>query len=252
MAVDGTLASGERQEKLLATLEATGTVRIKDAALDLGVSEMTIRRDLDELERSHDIRRVRGGATSPGLRPFVGRERQNVRAKARIAEKLARLVPTHGNIAIDSSSTVLRLIPMLEASEDQFIATNGLKTVEALISRGVGRPLLSGGEPNSDEGLLLGPIACAAARALTYTRYFFSANAVHPRIGVTDLTIEGSEIKQAFASMSGELVLAADSTKLGRVSTAVSFDLRQVDFLVTELEPNDPLLAEFSELTEIL
>lgn len=252
MTVEGTLESSERQEKLLEEISSTGSVRIKEAAIDLGVSEMTIRRDLDELERTHDIRRVRGGATSPGLRPFTGREQENTRAKARIAEKLAALVPSHGNIALDSSSTVLRMVPSLTASADQFIVTNGLKTADAVMSRKVGRPILTGGEPNSDEGLLLGPIACASARALTYTRYFFSANAVHPRVGITDLSLEGAEIKHAFASMSGELVLAVDSSKLGRVSTAVSFEMRQVDYLVTELEPSHPLLAEFAGLVEIL
>jgi DeoR family fructose operon transcriptional repressor len=252
VAIEGTLESNERQEKLLASLAAGGTIRIKEAALELGVSEMTIRRDLDELERAYDIRRVRGGATSPGLRPFAGREQQNVKAKIRIAQKLSTLVPAHGNIALDSSSTLMSLVPLLAPSSDQFVVTNGLKTADALTARGSGRTILTGGEPNSDEGLLLGPLACATARALTYTRYFFSANAVHPRIGVTDLSLEGVEIKQAFASMSGELVLAVDSSKIGRVSTAVTFDLRQVDYLVTELDPADPRLAEYRELTEVL
>lgn len=252
MAVEGTLESSERQEKLLAELSNSGSIRIRDAALDLGVSEMTIRRDLDELERTYDIRRVRGGATSPGVRPFVGRERENTRAKQKIAEKVSKLLPNHGNIAIDSSSTMLQLVPFLMPSPDQFVVTNGLKTVDALTARKAGRPMLTGGEPNNDEGLLLGPIACAGARQLTYTRYFFSANALHPRVGVTDLSLEGAEIKQAFASVSGELVLAVDSSKLGRVSTAVTFELRQIDYLVTELDPGHPLLAEYEGLAEIL
>ncbi|MEA5053831.1 MAG: DeoR/GlpR family DNA-binding transcription regulator [Propionicimonas sp.] len=252
MALDGTLESAQRQERLLNTLWTTGSLRIKDAAVELGVSEMTIRRDLDELERTHDIRRVRGGATSPGVRPFQGREKQNIKAKTRIAEKLTSLIPSHGNIALDSSSTLLRLIPLLEASDDQYIVTNGLRTMDALIARGTGRPVLTGGEPYPDEALLLGPLACATASALAYTRYFCSANAIHPRIGATHLSIEGTAIHQAFASTSGELVLAVDSSKLGGVSTAVSFQLREVDYLVTELDPGDPRLEDFAGLTEIL
>lgn len=252
MAVDGTLESNERHERLLAMLAASGSLRIREAAAELAVSEMTIRRDLDELERTHDVRRVRGGATSPGVRPFSGRAGQNIKAKRRIAEKLATLVPNRGNLALDSSSTLLHLVPLLEVSPEQFIGTNGIQTAETLTVRGAGRVVVTGGEPNADESLYIGPLACATARALTYTRYFFSANAVHPKIGVTDLTIEGSDIKRAFASVSGELVLAADSSKLGRISTSVTLGIGQIDYLVTELDPGDPRLADYVGLTEIL
>lgn len=252
MAVEGTVESSERQERLLASVSAKGSVRIRDAAVEFGVSEMTIRRDLDELERTHDIRRVRGGATSPGVRPFARRDKQNVAAKARIAQKLSGLVPVHGNIALDSSSTVMHLVPSLNLSTDQYVVTNGLRMVDALVAKGVGRPILTGGEPHRDDGLLQGPIACASARAFAYTRYFFSANAVDTGVGVTELTLDGAEIKKAFASTSGELVLAVDSSKLGGVSTAISFSLRQIDYLVTELDPSDSRLDGYRDLTELV
>ena len=86
-------------------------MRIDRLATEFGVSEMTIRRDLDEPEALGVARRIRGGAVAMGPEPFAERHRHNARAKARIAGKLLDLVPNRGTIAFDASSTVYRLPP---------------------------------------------------------------------------------------------------------------------------------------------
>src|SRR6187431_3475092 len=103
------LATEERLERLMLMLATEGSVVIATSALDLDVSEMTIRRDLVELEERGVARRVRGGARAVGPVPFAQRRDTAVRAKARIAAKLAELVPADGVVAFDASSTVMRL-----------------------------------------------------------------------------------------------------------------------------------------------
>src|SRR5207249_3053684 len=98
MSVDGNLATEERLRWLRTRLEADGNVRIAAAAGELAVSEMTIRRDLQELDAMGLARRVRGGAVAVGPAPYAERQRRSARAKARMAAKLLPLVPARGAI----------------------------------------------------------------------------------------------------------------------------------------------------------
>src|SRR4029079_13138229 len=84
-------------------------IRVADLAIELDVSEMTIRRDLDLLVDEGTAARGRGGAVAVGPQGFEERFRRHARAKARIAEKLVDLVGTGGAIGIDASSTMQRL-----------------------------------------------------------------------------------------------------------------------------------------------
>ena len=98
--VRGTLAADERRRWLTERLRAVGSVTLADAAGSLGVSEMTIRRDLGELQERGAARRVRGGAIAMGPRTFAQRRDAAARAKSRIAAKLAELVPVEGAVAL--------------------------------------------------------------------------------------------------------------------------------------------------------
>src|SRR6266508_217515 len=108
----------ERLNLIEQRIRETGTVRIDQLASEFGVSEMTIRRDLDELEALGVARRIRGGAVAVGPEPFAERHRHNARAKARIAGKLLDLIPKRGTIAFDASSTVYRLAAALDGAQD--------------------------------------------------------------------------------------------------------------------------------------
>src|SRR5699024_2847653 len=93
------LAAEERRTWLLQELQASRAVSLVDAATNLGVSEMTVRRDLSNLEKSGVARRVRGGAVYNGPVSFQGRDREHAEAKHLIAEKLLPFVPERGVIA---------------------------------------------------------------------------------------------------------------------------------------------------------
>ena len=106
MATNGTLHAEERRGHLLAALERDGAVQLEQIATELGVSSMTVRRDLDDLESEGLLRRVRGGAVSIlGPRPFSERRAVRSRAKQAIAEKALALIPSSGAIALDASTT---------------------------------------------------------------------------------------------------------------------------------------------------
>ena len=126
------LATEERLAWLRDRLTADGSVTIAEAAAALEVSEMTIRRDIAELEERGVARRVRGGAMPLGPQSFAERTSVRTRAKGQIAAKLVPLIPASGTIALDASSTIMRATAGIDGARDLTILTNGPETFSAL------------------------------------------------------------------------------------------------------------------------
>lgn len=232
-------------------IQERGAVRIDDLAAGFGVSEMTIRRDLDELEALGEARRVRGGAVALGPEAFSQRHRHNVRAKTRIAEKLMRLVPTSGTVALDASTTVYRLAVAIDGARDLTIVSNGPDTFGALTGKPGVTAFLTGGarEPRTDS--LVGPVAVQAAESFTYGLFVCSGAALDPVLGSSEASLAEVAVKKAFASTSTRVVLAADRSKLNTTAQARMFPLADIDLLVTELDSDDPRLDDYRGRVEI-
>ena len=250
--VTGTIASEGRLRWLSDRLEEDGTVTLAAAAEALGVSEMTVRRDLDALEQRGVARRVRGGARAIGPQPFAERRQTAARAKSRIALKLADLVPATGAVAFDASSTVMRLAGTLENARDLTVITNSPDTFAALQGISGVHPLLTGGRLEERTGSLVGPLAARSVAQLAVSTFFASAAAVNPRTGALELAIDEAEVKRAIADGSERVVLAVDGSKLGGDGVAVGLEWDQVDVLVTDLDPDDERLEAYRGLAEIV
>src|SRR5205085_735079 len=132
---------------------------VGEAAEELGVSEMTVRRDLRTLEELGWARRVRGGALPIGPAQLADRQRRRARAKSAIAAKLTRLVPESGALALDASSTVMRAARVLPPVRSLDVITNSVATFAALQNKPGLRPVLTGGTSEPQTGSLVGPLA---------------------------------------------------------------------------------------------
>jgi DeoR family fructose operon transcriptional repressor len=245
------VAVEQRLRWLTERLESSGEVSIPEAAGELGVSEMTVRRDLAELEERGTARRVRGGAVPSGPKPFAERHRTRARAKSQIADKLLDLVPTTGAIAFDASSTVMRLAASISGARDLTVITNGPDTFAALQGRPGVTPILTGGRLDLATGSLVGPIACRSAAQLTVERFFTSAAAIDTRAGATEATLEEAEVKRAFAAGAREVVLAVDTSKLEQRGVAVALDWEDIDVLVTELKADDDRVVPYRSFVRV-
>ncbi|WP_221583525.1 DeoR/GlpR family DNA-binding transcription regulator [Microbacterium sp. G2-8] len=244
---------GEQRRRALAEiLEREGSVQLAEAAAALGVSEMTIRRDLDGLEQEGVARRVRGGATrAVGPRPFGERMGQRRAAKARIAQKVLDLVPAHGAIALDASTTAGVLAEQLGRHEDLLVVTNSWENFGALRRAGTPRATLTGGQADDLTGSLVGPMACRAAAAVRYSTLFASGAGVDVAHGASDVSLEEAQVKLEFARGAERVVLLVDSTKLGNPGMARGLEWGDVALLVTELDVADARLDPYRELVEI-
>lgn len=241
----------ERLEAVRGLVADQGAVRIDQLAADFGVSEMTIRRDLDELEALGLARRVRGGAIALGPEAWAKRHRHNARAKVRIAEKLVPLIPTMGTVAFDASTTIYRLAAAIETARDLVVVTNGWDTFHAMRGTPGVTASVTGGTEEPRTGSLVGPMAVRAAQSFLYDTFFSSAAALDAVFGPSEAALAESEVKRAFGQTSDRVVLAVDHGKLGTRAQARVFDFDDIDLLVTDLDPTDSRLDPFRDIVDI-
>lgn len=228
-----------------------GAVRIDQLAVNFGVSEMTVRRDLDELEALGLARRVRGGAIALGPEAWEQRHQHNARAKSKIAEKLLPLVPSTGTIALDASTTIYRLATAIEKARDLVVVTNGWDTFHSMRGTAGITATLTGGSEEPRTGSLVGPMAIRAAQGFLYDTFFSSAAALDPEFGSSEAALAESEVKRAFSQTSNRIVVAVDQSKLNTRAQARVFEFEQIDLLVTDLDPSDGRLDPYRDLVEI-
>jgi DeoR family transcriptional regulator, fructose operon transcriptional repressor len=237
----------DRLEQIEHRVRTAGRVRVTELAVELAVSEMTIRRDLDLLAEQGMLQRVRGGAVAVGPQPFAQRFSRQARAKERNAAKLAELVGDGGAVGVGASSTIQRLAGHLGRHQELTVVTNGQETFQALQETPGVTVLLTGGQLDRRTGSLVGPLATRAAREVLLRRLFVSAAALDPEHGTSEATLEEAEVKLAMAEVASEVVVAVDATKLGQRAPARGLPPERVHVLVTDLDPGDPRLDPYRD-----
>jgi DeoR family fructose operon transcriptional repressor len=252
MVTTGSTESEQRRKQLLASLEHENVIKLTEAADTLGVSAMTIRRDLADLESEGLLRRVRGGAISViGPRPFEERRSVRSRAKEIIADKALELVPRLGSIAFDASTTVGTMSGKLGPRSGLIVSTNSYPTYATLKGTVGVTPILIGGETEESTDTFVGPLAVQAAQSLRYIRLFASASAVDGTFGTTEVSLAEAQMKQAFAQVSKEIILCVDSSKLDQEAIAAGLDLSKIAVMITELAPGDDRLDAYRGRVEL-
>ncbi|GAA1810682.1 DeoR/GlpR family DNA-binding transcription regulator [Nesterenkonia flava] len=253
MAISSSLDAESRRSRLLEILGAEGRITISDAAETLGVSEMTLRRDLGDLESLGQVRRVRGGAVAP-LQPqsFSERSSKQAAAKRLIAQKAQRLVPREGVCAFDASSTIGVLLSGLSDAADLTVVTNSAENFRAAEDRPGVTPVLVGGHRERRTDSFVGPHASLTAASLHYSAFMTSAAALDAEWGSSEATAGEAALKRVFHEHADITVLLVDSSKLNSRAVARALGLEEVDVLVTELDPSHPRLDAYRPVVELL
>lgn len=252
MTISSSLDAESRRSQLLEILGAEGRITVSVAAGAFGVSEMTLRRDLADLEGMGQLRRVRGGAVAP-LQPrsFTERSRRGAAAKKAIAQKALALVPAQGTCAFDASSTAGVLLSAIGDVAEMTAVTNSAENFEAASGKLGITPVLLGGHRQKTTQSFVGPLADLLASSLQYSKFFTSATAVDSSWGTSEAAAEEAALKRTLRRQADLTILLADSSKLGSRATARALELGEIDVMVTELEPTDPRLADYRGTLEI-
>ncbi len=252
------MAVPDRLDVTLRLVRNAGRASLADLAARLGVSEMTVRRDLDALQARGLVERVRGGAvalTGPeGAAGFTVRAGWQAGLKERIGRTAADLVEPGATVLLDAGTTT---VPVARALADRAAAGGGPFTVavvslpvaEALADRPGIRLLVLGGEVRAGERSLAGPLTAAVLRQLTVDLFVMSIGAADARAGWSEFTLEDAAVKQAGLQQARSTVVVADASKLGVRAFASVAPLSAVGRLVTDAGARDPQLTPAAQDT---
>ena len=245
--------SEARRNELLQLVSARGFVRVTDASDELGVSEVTIRADLTELETRGTVVRVHGGAMLPGAirEPSLesAREQQSL-AKRAIGEHVAGLVRSGDSLFVDVGSTALAVANALVERRDLHdlvVVTNGLSialALEAALPRFT--VIVTGGTLRPLQHSLVNPYASQLLDSLRFDLAIIGCNGVDALAGVTNVNLPETEVKRQVIRVSRRRVLIADGSKLGVTELGVVGPLSDFECLVTagaSAEATGPLEA---------
>ncbi|MFO7249950.1 MAG: DeoR/GlpR family DNA-binding transcription regulator [Actinomycetes bacterium] len=240
----------DRLRAIVDTLRTCDTVTVAELAARHGVSEMTIRRDLDDLARQGVVRRIRGGAMSLLLRgeepPFAVREREAVEEKRRIAAEVAALIADGEAVLLDSGTTALEVARALRERRLTVVPLS-LHAARELAGAPRIRLVLPGGEVRPGELDFIGPLAEKAIRSLRFDTAVIGCCGLSAAHGLTAHDLQEVTIKQAAIESARRVVAATDSGKFTRTAFGAVCPLDRLDVVVTDAgipkEEHDALTA---------
>jgi DeoR/GlpR family transcriptional regulator of sugar metabolism len=240
------MEASERVGQLVEALRRDGRVEVTRTAVEFGVAEMTIRRDLDQLVDRGVARRVRGGAVNLLMRgeelPFAMREVEAVDAKRRIAGIVADLIGDGEAVGLDSGTTALETARAMVARRITVMPLS-LHAATVLAAGAGVRLMMPGGECRPGEQAMVGPLALASIAAVRFDTVVLGCCGVSPEGNVMAHDLGDAAVKQALLASAGRSVLALDGAKFGRGALAVIRGLSTFDVVVTDATAPASVLA---------
>lgn len=230
----------QRQDLILEEVRRTGAVQVSDLVTRLGVSDMTIRRDLDVLARRGLVDKVYGGATStvdrstdePG---FEAKSVLQMKEKEAIAQRAAQLVQPGTAIGLSAGTTTWTLARLLDDVPDLTVVTNSVRVADELQQRDrIDRTVVLTGGVRTPSDALVGPVAVQALRALHLDMVFLGVHGMAPKAGFTTPNLEECETNRAFVEAANRLVVVADHTKWETVGISTIVPLVRAAVVVTD------------------
>jgi DeoR/GlpR family transcriptional regulator of sugar metabolism len=239
----------ERRGRILQHLRKVGFLAISELSRDLGVSPMTVRRDLRQLEATGQVRVVHGGAgIVPGALhqvPFA-EDRWPVE-HMRIGRRAVRLVADEDVIGLDAGPIPYALARALPESFTGTVTTHSLPVMQVLIDRSAPAQLIAlGGEFRADRLAFVGPVTTSALDGLHVRTLFLAPAAINPS-GIYAGTPAEAAVQQRFVSIADRVVVLAVAAESTTAAPALIAPLERVARLVTDEEPPPDVRAALGQ-----
>jgi DeoR family galactitol utilization operon repressor len=237
----------ERERIILDRLSTDGSVSVGALARDFGLSEVTIRGDLRELEDKGWINRRWGGAAAAVHRDILERQRVFLEQKNAIARAAAELVRDGDVIMIEAGTTTALIARYLTGKRDIHIVTNSTLVFSYARMNPNLQITMTGGEFRRPTESLVGPIALETIMRLNVRLAFVGTDGFSLERGMTTHLMEGAEIVKAMKAHAQTTVLVADSSKYGKVGFASVLPLSAMDMILSDNDLEDLAEAELRE-----
>jgi DeoR family transcriptional regulator, aga operon transcriptional repressor len=238
---------------MLQLLRDLDFARVSDLSDRFGISEVTVRSDLDRLVRKGMVRRVHGGAIYDAQplrreRPFEEQAVASAEEKAAIGTAAAALVGDGDTVIIDVGTTCTAVARALVARvdlTDVVVITNGLNialTIEPAMPRFT--VVVTGGTVRPLQHSLVDPFGGLVLDRLHADLLFLGNNGVHATAGVTNVNLPEAEMKQRMVHSARRTVAVADGSKVGAISAARVCGIDDLDRMITGASADDAALAD--------
>ena len=244
----------ERRSKIQEKLARQSSVTIAELVEAFGTSEMTIRRDLDELEARGVCQRIYGGALSLRVHeyptvgnnsypPYALREQTCAPEKIAIARRAAALVRPGDTIVIDSGTTAAHLAYALRTVSPCTGISNSISVLAqlydvtsiSLISPGGTLSLEGSLAPGGGDMSFVGPVTAAALRGFRADRAFIGTSGLSVSDGISNVGLFQAEIKRIMIEIAEEVILITDHSKFGRVSGFIVSGMERFHKVITDV-----------------
>src|SRR3954471_10309695 len=251
MLVDSALSNVERQERMLRFVEQRQRVTVADICDQFGVSVATARRDLEVLAERGSVRRVHGGALAihraPPELPALQRAGEQAGEKQRIGRAAAQLVAEGETVFLSSGTTTLEVARSLRSQRRLTVITNSLLALNELADAPEITLVGLGGMLRRSEMSLIGHITEQALAEVRADKVILGIRAIDAEHGLTNDYLPETMTDRAILKISREIIIVADHTKCGRVSTAFVAPLSAITTLVTDSAAAPEFVAAVAE-----
>ena len=250
------LIPSERRRKIVEIVQQSGSKTVADLCKLFNVSEMTIRRDLRDMDREGVLRRVHGGTVANLGRsyepPYTIRATRNAERKAAIGRRAAELILDGDSIAFDVGTTTLEIAKGLSGKHNLTIITASLPIANEIIANlsltTDVRLILTGGIVRPGELSMIGHIAAQTYTEFHVDKAFIGVGGISLADGLTEYSLEDAIVKKPLIQNAHQRIVVADSSKIGRATFTSVAHLAVVDTLITDAGISEEYSQSLEEL----
>lgn len=241
----------ERRNLILEILQEEKSVIVSDLSIKYNVSEETIRRDLDKLEKEGFAKKSYGGAVlneniSIEL-PFNIRKKHNINSKQKIAEIVSELIENSEHISLDASSTAVFIAKSIKPKKNLTVLTNSLEIMFELSDVKDWNIISPGGNLRQGYLALVGSQVIDGISRYHLDKAIISSKGIDMNFGISDGNEEFAKAKKTMFDCAKQRILAIDHSKFDVLSFAKIDDIEKLDIIVTDKKPKQEWLNFFSE-----
>lgn len=230
----------ERRTEILAMIRRDKSVRVNELSEKFDVTEETIRRDLDKLDKEGKVKKTYGGAVLEDLvsddPSFSDRLTFNMKEKQRIAKFADELIDDGETVFIDMSTTALELVKQVDVNKRFTVITNSLNALVELSQRKNITLITIGGTFKESTLSMEGPMTTKFIDHYYVDKTFFSIKAISKERGIMDSKEHLADIKRHMIKNARDVILLVDSSKFNHYALMNVADLEDVDILVTDYD----------------
>lgn len=228
----------ERRQHVLATIQSEGRVLVSELSDSLGISRITIRKDLDHLEARGLLQRTHGGALAPQTSVLLDpslqeKEQHQLKEKQRIAEAAVKLVSDGQCVLLDSGTTTTAIARALREFSHLTVITNAVNIAAELTGTNFD-VILTGGMLRKNSFSLVGPLAEDVLREIHADILFLGVDGFDPSFGVTTPNVLEARVNRAMLQASRKIVAVCDSTKFSHRSLALIAPPASIHTIITD------------------